>query len=246
MHPRILLFVPVAAILAFPWNARGQTDVVRITIDGGSQTTKTSFTQTRSFEEFVEQGSLTNERTIPGRPFYGAGVAVRVWRSLHVGVVASAFTDDGAGSVTAQLPHPLYFNQRRTVNGQAEPGTRKETAAHIQVSWILPVRRGLELTLAAGPSIFQAEQIFVTSVNYAHEYPYDSARFTGVATERVRNRVTGYNAGADVTWRFLPHIGVGTTLRYSSGRKHFAVTGGGSVPIKTGGFHAGGGLRLMF
>lgn len=246
MHPRILLFVVAAAFLAYPWNARAQTDRVRLTIDGGSQTTKTSFTQTRSFEEFVEQGSLTHERTIRDRPFYGAGVAVRVWRRLHVGVAASAFTDDRAGRVTAQLPHPLYFNQRRTVNGQAEPGTRKETAAHIQVSWILPLRRGIELTLAAGPSIFQAEQIFVTQVNYTHEYPYDTARFTGVATETVKNSVNGYNAGADVTWRFLRHIGVGTTLRYSSGRKPFAVTGGTSVPIKTGGFHAGGGLRLMF
>lgn len=246
MHPRMSLLVTAVSVLACPWTARAQTDIVRIMIDGGSQATKTSFTQTRSFEEFVEQGSLTNERTIPGRPFYDAGVAVRVWRSLHVGIVASVFTDDGAGSVTAQLPHPLYFNQRRTVNGPAEPGTRKETAAHIQVSWIVPVRRGIELTLAAGPSIFQAKQIFVTKVNYAHEYPFDSARFTGVATETVNNSVNGYNVGADVTWRFLSHLGVGTTLRYSSGRKNFAVTGGGSVPIKTGGFHAGGGLRLMF
>jgi hypothetical protein len=67
-----------------------------------------------------------------------------------------------------------------------------------------------------------------------------------VTTETVRNRVNGYNIGGDVTWRFLSHLGVGTTLRYSRGRKTFAVTGGGSVPITLGGFHAGGGLRLMF
>lgn len=246
MHPRTLLLVAAAGFLAYPWNALAQTDRVRITIDGGSQTTKTSFTQTRAFQEFVEEGSLSLNRTIPSRRFFGAGAAVRVWRSLSLGVVGSYFTDDGAGSVTAQIPHPFFFNQRRTVNGQADPDTRTETAAHIQVSWIVPVRRGIEVTVAAGPSIFQAEQMFVTKVNYAHEYPYDTARLTHVDTETVKNTVNGYNAGADVTWRFASHIGVGTTLRYSSGRKDFAVTGGNPVPIKTGGFHAGGGLRLMF
>jgi hypothetical protein len=246
MRARALLFAAVTGCLGCPWAAQAQTGLVRITIDGGSQTTKTSFTQTRSFDEFVEQGSLTNDRTIPTRPFYDIGAAVRVWRSLHVGVVGSVFTDNGAGSVTAQIPHPLYFNQRRTVNGPAEPGTRRETAAHIQASWTVPVRRGIELTVGGGPSIFQAKQIFVTKVNYTHEYPFDSAKFTSVTTETVKNRVNGYNLGADVTWRFMSHIGVGTNLRYSRGRKTFAVTGGDPVPITLGGLHAGGGLRLMF
>lgn len=245
MDPRTLLLAATAAFL-LPWNALAQAERVRITVDGGSQTTKTSFTQTRRFREFVEEGSLSLNRTIPSRPFFDAGAAVRVWRSLHVGVVASYFTDNGAGSVTAQVPHPFYFNQQRTVNGQADPDTRRETAAHIQASWTVPIRPGIDVTVAAGPSIFQTEQIFVTRLNYAHDYPYDTARFTSVATETVKDRVTGYNAGADVTWRFAAHIGVGTTLRYSSGRKHFAVEGGDSVPIKTGGFHAGGGLRVIF
>jgi hypothetical protein len=225
--------------------ARRPANRVRITLNGGAQTTRTAFTETRTFEAYQEEGTIRLDRNIPTGPVYGAGLSVRLWRGIAIGIDGSFFEDTGAGQVTARVPHPYYFDQHRVVSGDADGIDRREIAGHPYLALIVPIGRSIELTVSGGPSVFALEQVLATQVSYAQQYPYDAATFQGVTTERVRDTVLGYNAAVDLTWRFARHAGIGALVRFSRGEKDVRGTGE-PVPIRTGGLHAGGGLRLVF
>jgi hypothetical protein len=237
-----------AALIAAGAGTAAAQDHIRLMINAGEQASSTTFKETQTFQQYAEQGTFTMDRTIPKRPFYDGGVAVHITGGFYAGASFSFFKDTGSGTVTAQVPHPFFFNQLRTTTGSVTGMDRKETAAHIQLSWTARAAGGIEFTAFGGPSIFQTEQGMVTGLNVslANEvYPYDSlAAFPGVTTEVVKGRVTGYNAGVDMTWKFARHFGLGALIRYSHGQKNFIPIGGQPVKIETGGLHAGGGLRV--
>jgi hypothetical protein len=221
----------------------------RISVNAGQQTSTTTVTQEQTFERYFEQGSFTFARTVPKAPIYDLGIAVRLWRDLHAGVAVSAFEKSGAGAVTARVPHPLQFNKPRTTTGEITNANRREIGQHIVFGWMLPAAHGLDFMLFGGPTIFTTEQLFATSLNLSLEkevFPFDELAFQGARTQMLKENVVGYNAGVDMTWRFIDKIGVGLLLRYSSGKKTFEPTGAPDVDVTVGGLHAAGGLRLAF
>ena len=238
----------VAAVLTVAAPATAQ-ERFKVSVNVGQQVTSTSFAEEQTFEQYVEEGSFTFGRTVEKAPFFDAGVAVRLWRALHAGAAVSVLEDTGAGDITARVPHPLYFDQPRTVTGQVARVTRREVGQHISVGWEIPATFGLDVLVFGGPSVFTTEQVFVTALMLSlpqEVFPFDSLAFPGAVTEKRREHVIGYHAGADVTWRFTGNIGLGLLIRYASGRKDFSPTGGVPVRIEVGGLHAGGGLRLIF
>src|SRR4029077_19967420 len=85
--------------------------------------------------------------SIPG---FDVGGGVRVWRNLAVGLDVSRFSKETAGTVSAQIPHPFFFNRARTVSGDASGLTRDETAVHLQALWMLPFGSRWRLALGGG------------------------------------------------------------------------------------------------
>jgi hypothetical protein len=67
-----------------------------------------------------------------------------------------------------------------------------------------------------------------------------------VTTETIKDKVRGYNAGVDMTWRFSKVFGVGALIRYTHGMKELTPTGGEATTVEVGGLHAGAGLRVIF
>lgn len=231
----------------------------RIVANAGQQTSTLTLTQEQTFDRYFEQGSFTFERTIPKAIIYDVGATVRIWRGLHAGAAVSLFNNTGPGTVTARVPHPLQFNKPRTSSGDITNTMRRELGQHAVFGWNISTVAtprfgsrppGLDVMLFAGPSIFAAEQLFVTNLTLSleHEvFPFDELAFPAAQTTSVREMVLGYNAGADMTWRFNNTVGVGLLLRYSNGSKAFSPAAGSRpVDVRVGGLHAGGGLRLMF
>jgi hypothetical protein len=224
----------------------------RISINAGQQTSSTIVKQEQTFERYFEQGSFTFERLVPTAVTYDLGLAVRLWRGLHAGAAVSVFDDkNGGGTITARVPHPLQFNRQRTVTGDVANATRREVGQHIMVGWNVQTAGGLEFLLFGGPSIFATDQLVVKSLAIDLDkevFPFDTLAFPPVDTETLRENVTGYNVGVDMTWRFARHVGVGLLVRFSEGKKAFAPTPSGSTPVDVtvGGLQAGGGLRLVF
>jgi hypothetical protein len=237
-------------------------DRIRLMGDVGGQATSLSFEETTTFQQYFEQGSLTVERTIPRQVFFDGGVAVRLTHRIYAGVSVSSFTTNGSGSVNANVPHPLLFNQPRSVTGTLPGIDRRETGIHIQAIWTTPVTRRIDVSLFGGPSFIQAEQIFATnaSVSLAAEtYPFDTLPFSALSltTAHDTETIVGFNAGGDLTWRFFttrpknprarPHsVGLGALIRYSHGSKKFNPAGGQITEVEAGGLQAGGGLRVIF
>lgn len=67
-----------------------------------------------------------------------------------VGIDVSWLSKTTAGAVSAQIPHPFFFNRSRTVSGDTPGLTRDETAVHLQALWMIPMRRRWQLALAGG------------------------------------------------------------------------------------------------
>ena len=238
-----------AAWLALATSPAQAQDRVRVSAGGGQQVTSTTFEQRATFQQYFEQGSAGAERTIPKAPFVDVGAAVRLAGGLHAGAALSFFTNSGAGAVTAQAPHPFFFNQPRTVTGDVPNMTRKETAVHIQALWTAPAAGGIEFTFFGGPSVFMIEQHYVKglTLSLANEvYPYDTVAFFGASTGTFKETIAGYNAGVDLTWRFAPHVGLGILIRHARGTKTVTPTGAESAKVEVGGLHAGGGIRVIF
>lgn len=222
---------------------------LRISVNAGQQTSTTTVSQQQPFDRYFEQGSFTFERTVPKSVIYDLGATVRLWRGLHAGAAVSVFDKTGAGALTARVPHPLQFNKPRSTTGDVAGALRREIGQHILFGWTIPASNGIDFTLFAGPSIFRAEQLFVKSLTLSLDkeiFPFDELAFPGAATETLRKNVTGYNAGADMTWRFAEHFGAGLLVRYSNGKTAFTPTGAQPVDVTVGGLHAGGGLRVVF
>jgi hypothetical protein len=225
---------------------------IRIAVNAAQQTSTTTVAQEQTFDRYFEQGSFTFERAVPKKVIYDLGVAVRVWRGLHAGAAVSVFDDKtGSGTMTARVPHPLQFNRPRTTTGDIADATRREIGQHFMIGWNVRAAGGLDFTLFGGPSIFATDQLFVKNLTLSLDkevFPFDELAFPVVVNETLRENVTGYNAGVDMTWRFMRNVGAGLLVRYSGGKKEFAPTGTGSQPVEVtvGGLHAGGGLRLIF
>jgi hypothetical protein len=221
---------------------------VRVLVNVGLQATQFVFEDNQTFQQYLETGSFTFSRTIPKRPFFDAGAGVRVYRRLHVGMSFSLLNDTGTGSITAEVPHPLFFNQKRTMTADIHNVIRKETGAHFQASWTTPPVNGLEFTFFGGPSIFRTEQTYITQLALGLDketYPFDTFAFAGATSDIFKDNITGYNAGVDMTWKFSKHVGAGVLLRYAAGKKTFTPFGGGPVIVEAGGLHAGGGIRFI-
>lgn len=219
-----------------------------ISANGIYQATGSSFTDRFEFQEFVEEGSV--ETSFEAKPALGLDgtVGIRLWRGLGIGAGLTTYApgsrNDGGGTVTARIPHPLHFNQHREVTGDAGL-RRKETAIHGSLLYFLPARSKIQAIIGAGATFFQAEQSFVRDVQYTHEYPYDEATFTGVDHDTETASGFGFNASVDVAWRFSRSFGAGGLVRYTQGSLPF-TPGERELKVDVGGLQAGLGVRVFF
>jgi hypothetical protein len=228
--------------------ARPRQPIVRISAGVSQQTTMNVFEDDQTFQQYFETGSFNFTRNISKPPLFDIGVAVRVFRGLHAGMTLSFLNTTGAGTLTAEVPHPLLFDQKRPVTADMQNIVRMETGEHFQVSWTAPTVGGLEFTGFGGPSIFMTQQTYVTELALGLDretYPFDTFPFSGATTATFKDTIIGYNAGVDLTWRFSKHVGVGLLLRYANGKKNFTPAGGVPFKVEAGGLHAGGGLRFI-
>lgn len=219
-----------------------------ISANGTYQPAAGSFTEKVEFQEFVETGTIETTFEPSASVMLEGMLGIRLWRSFGLGAGGSTSgpgaRDRASGTVTARIPHPLYFNQPREISGDAGL-TRGETAIHVNVLYFRQVSPKILAVIGAGPTFFQVEQTFVEDVLYDHEYPYDTATFRGVERDTESASGIGFNAGIDLTWRFSKSFGVGGVVRYSQGSLAF-TPGERRLTIDAGGLQAGLGLRAIF
>lgn len=216
-----------------------------ISVNGGYQPSSTSFDDRFTFDLNRETASVDTDYSVEAGPIFDAGVGFRLWKGLGAGIAISRFTVDSTGQAEATLPHPLFFQRNRQISGETTGITREETGIHIQAQYHLPPFGRFYVTLAGGPSVLDIQQSIVTDVNFTEEFPYDTATYVGVDSQRVSGTAIGFNAGADVRWMFTRNIGVGGLVRYT--RASVDLTRNNrTITVDAGGVQVGGGVRLAF
>ncbi len=195
--------------------------------------------------DFAEAAVVNTTYQMKAAPGLEVGSGVRVWRNLGIGVDLSYVVKGARGSVDAQVPHPLVFGKPRAVSGVAELG-RNETAVNVQVLWMIPmpmpINRRWQVAIAGGPSWISVSQDLVQDVTVTQTYPYDTATYASVVTQRSSKARVGFNAGIDGTYLFTRRVGLGASATFA--RAHIPL--GASAASDAGGLHVAGGLRLRF
>jgi hypothetical protein len=243
-----VLLIGATAVVALTAETQAQDAPSRVvvTVGGGVQSAGPGLTDHFEFERNIETAIV--DVRYPAKPgvLVDGGVGFRLWKNLGVGVAVSRTTGEGAADVDAKIPHPLQFQQPRTVIGEQSGITHQETGVHAQLQFSIPATRRLILVLSAGPSRLNVEQEIVTDVLYDEEYPFDIATFRSATTRPSKASVTGFNAGGDLRWMLGRHIGVGGMVRFIRGSVDLTTDNDRRIRVRAGGVQAGGGIRVTF
>jgi hypothetical protein len=238
--PLLLLLIAAPSSAQNAWEGR-----VRLSFSAGAQVETARLAESIVLTHYVEDAPLTAELAKAAVPFFDAGVSVRLVGNVGMNLSASYLSNTGVADVSAEIPHPFFFNQRRAISGQAPGVTHAELAAHVDAVYVI-VSPQIDLALFGGATFFKVDQDLVSDVIFAETFPFDTATFVSAKLSRVSESRIGYNAGADVTWKFSPRWGIGGLLRFSRARVPFSLDGLDAGSADVGGLQAGGGLRLLF
>ena len=245
--PRGLVAVATfACLLTASADVAAQPARVFIDVNGGTQVSTTDFANNVSFIEFVEAGDLTARHRIDTGPMLDVSGGFVLGRGLAIGLGFTRFDTRHDAGVEARVPHPFFFDRRRSVSGVAPDLTRQEQAVHLQLRWFTPLPGPIQLAVFAGPSFFSVEQDLVTAVSVTQSFPFDTANFASAATRRHSESKTGYHVGADVAVFFSRYVGIGGLVRVSRATVDFTSEDGEPVSVDVGGVQVGGGLRVRF
>ena len=243
---RVGLFCFLAAASARPVLAQAPwTDRGFVSLNVGAQLNTELLSQSVPLDAYLEEATL--RAAIPNQSVlaFDAGGTLRLWRNIGVSLALSRMAHTGRAEVEAAVPHPFYFNRPRTVDGDVPGVSRREVAVHTGAVYVV-VSQLLNVAVFGGPSFFDVEQVFVTELAVQETYPYDSAGFAGASVARAAGTKLGFNAGADVTWRFASRWGVGGTLRFSRASVPVAADAVDFGSVEAGGLQGGAGVRMFF
>ena len=233
-------------------------DRLVVRLDFGSRTASRTFAATREFPVFSEQGLFEADYEIGGGGIVDGGVSFLIWRNLAVGLDVSSYRSSNSALLTSEVPHPFFFDLPRTTTGVAGGLVRKELGVHVRAMWVMQLADWLVVSASGGPSLINAQQDLVASVEHTEVgFPFDDVIFTGHTATAQSSNTVGVNVGVDVDtfvldrlpflnrYEVLKRVGIGLLLRYLRGSVDVQV---GDVPVEVdlGGLQLTGGLRFRF
>lgn len=216
----------------------------KVLVGGGYQLGTQAFTQTISFNQFLEKATIATSYTADRAPGLDVGIQFNAFKHVGFSAAATLYNRDLAGSYSASFPHPLYFDHARTATGSVS-GKQKETAGHVNLV-VFGASGSLDLSAWTGVSFFKVDADVLENVVYSQSYPYDSVTVTSAPQTKASDSPIGFNVGASADWRFARNIGFGIQGRYARAKAKFAVTNAPTAEVDAGGFQAGAGIRFYF
>jgi opacity protein-like surface antigen len=203
------------------------------------------YTQNKTFREYNEDASLTVQHK--AKLGFGASFGLQYDFSEHLGAILTLGLVNRSASATydGALPHPLYFNEKRSISGEVSGATYRETTAHLDAAY-LGKAGSLSYAVFAGPSYFSLSADLVGSVQYSQSYPYDTVTVTSVPTSAETKTGIGFNVGADVDYSLGGSLSLGGQLRYSRATVTLEPGVGDKAEIDAGGLQVSLGVRVRF
>lgn len=237
----------VAAMLVTPVGAQPRLrEKGFIAVNGTAQIPTSTKSDTFTFEQYVETGTVDVRYRSATAAQFDLGAGVRIGRRTGIGLaIARAFSSNRA-SIGAQVPHPLFDNRHRSVEGEASGLSRTQTAAHAHLYYETAVTPKLRLRVSAGPSYFRLSHQLVDAIAVNDTYPFETAVFRRATLTAADGAGWGAHGTVDLSWMFTRRLGVGGLIRYSGAKVDLNAGGGRTVSWDGGGFESGGGVRVAF
>lgn len=234
-------------LLASP-QARAQTswtDTIFVSVNGGYQVTSTDFESTANFEVYEEPSSLTATQSLGSGLVFDVSAGYRFRGNLGFGVGLSMYSSESDVLVNARVPHPLFFDQFRTVSVTANGAKHRSIATNLNVIWFWPFSDTIDFAFSAGPSIVAVNQELISAITIAPEQgpSYVSPEITDITVTEQRKTALGFNAGVDSAYMLTSRYGVGVSVRYLWSS---ADLEGLADSLSPGGLQVLGGLRVRF
>jgi hypothetical protein len=193
-----------------------------------------------TFERAALDVTYTPSTTLGG----GVGIARRL--STRFGVLADVSVGSAKASAAARgtLPHPLYFNRSRDVEG-TDDLTGSQVIVDLLATGFWQKGERWTILAGAGPSLVRVSQDVVTGVLTTETFPYDTVAVRGLQTDSASASGIGVTGMLDVTRSFGTRAGLAVFARYT-----VASVGTGdddtAVDINAGGLRVGVGLRFRW
>ena len=222
-----------------------------ISVNGGFQVASQDLLRVTTFTLYDEEARVEiAQNDIEGGGFLDLGATVRLRGNLGAGISYARVESSNDGVVTGSIPHPLLFDQPRTLTASASDLQHKEQGVHVYATWFIPFTEKLDFTVSAGPSFFNVSQDFIQTVAFSETPPFTSVTVDEVRELNLKENTVGFNVGVDanyaVTRAYGVDLGVGVLLRFTRGEADFQVNEGDAIGVKAGGFQIGGGVRVRF
>ena len=218
----------------------------QLLVNGGFGSGGRSFGELATFTEFLEQGSSRRDYDGSGGFVFEFGGIYSI--TSEIGILGSfeLFSGDNDAVFEEIVPHPLLFNQSRSVGSELAGLSYRENALHLDVVYSIE-RPAITVDLFGGPSIFFTKTELVTNVTTSSSYPFDALDLGSTSTAKFSESPFGFNVGAALTYRFTPVVGASVQGRFSRASVSLeAQPDSDPLEFDTGGFRVSFGLRLSF
>ena len=233
---RISLGILLAVLLTVPRISSAQTPpttgtaptVSRIYVDVNLFGYADPLGDSKTFENYALQfGEVATFKASYPEPSQSGGFPAYVGggymlnRAVGVGLSYSQISRDSVADLSAEVPHPYFFNALATGTGSS--GTvlsRRESAVHVSLV-IAPVRsRRMEVRMMGGPSFFTLKGDMVREVEYEQTFnelaPVNAIAIRGASRAEISGSAIGFHVGADFTYFLTRFVGVAGGIRYGS------------------------------
>ena len=230
-----------------------------VRLNYGQRPLSRTFARTTVFTAFVEEGNFETDYQIDGQgAIVDGGISFRFWRNLAVGLDGSRYRSVNPALITSTVPHPFFFDFPRTTTGVAGGLEREELAVHLRAMWMMQLGDWLTVSVSAGPSLINARQDLVTSLEHTEVgFPFDEVIISGHTVVARSSSGIGMNGGVDIDAYVLHkppllnripkmrNVGIGLLIRYVRGTVDLQADDA-PVEVDLGGLQLTAGLRFRF
>jgi opacity protein-like surface antigen len=220
---------------------------VFLATNGVYQVTSNDFDRSFSFQQNAEDAHVQTHHLVDATP--GFSVAGGGMFSPHVGagIAMSRLSQHTSTALSAEIPHPFFFNAPRAISGEVAGLEREELAFHGQARMVATPSGRMVLSVFGGPSWFRVKQSIVGNVIYHESYPYDQATFESIQVLDAETSALGFNVGGDAAYFLTARVGIGIGVMFS--RATMDLPSGAdneTTPIRAGGTGVSAGVRFRF
>jgi hypothetical protein len=217
----------------------------RLLVNGAYNATTRSFGDAATFTRYLEQGSSTRDYDGGTGFVFEVGGVYSILSNLGVMGSFEYFDASNDAAFREVVPHPLFFNQDRSIEGSVPSLSYKESVLHFDAVYTRDLS-SFTVDLYGGPSWFFTRTEILTDITTSSDYPFDELSLDGTSSSPFEESPLGFNLGGALTFRVTRLFGIAFQARYSRARVRLQRDGADAFDFNAGGFRAGGGIRLSF